>query len=402
MTGQMVDGMGGIKGKVAVVGIGYSKIARNVDQTLAALTVDACTAAVEDAGLRLSDVDGLAVFPSAPYLGAGNRDGVDVATANLLINHLALARVIRWYVQIDLGMVLSAVAHAVNALAAGACSCVLVWRALHQPTARYAAWTSREATGDSQFTAPYGCASILQWHGMAYRRYMTEYGATRNEMATLAVNSRRNADLNDHAFFQGKPMGEDDYMSARMVADPLCLFDCDVPVQGCAALVLTTAERARDLRHPPAYVAGYAQNTSARPELVSYALDDYMACAAPTGTRLWKTTGFSPADVDVAQLYDGFSPSVYYWLEALGFCGRGEAHQFIQGGRIELGGDLPVNTFGGSLSEGRLHGMGHLAEAVRQVTGRAGRRQVADAHVAVVTDGSPMMRGGAMVFSDQP
>ncbi len=394
--------MRSLKGKVAVVGIGYSEISRHVHRSLASLTVEACTAAVQDAGLSLRDVDGLATFPNAPYLGAGNRDGVDLATVDLVINHLGLASRVRWYAQIDVGMVLSAIAHGVNALIAGACDCVLVWRSLHRPRDRYAAWTSERASGDSQFTAPYGCASIIQWHAFAYRRYMAEYGATREEMATLAVNSRRNAQLNEHAFFRDKPMSREDYLSARTIADPLCLYDCDVPVEGCAALVLTTAERARDLRHPPAYVAGYAQNTSPRPALLSYALDDYLACAGPTGKQLWETSGLGPQDVHVAQLYDGFSPSVYYWLEALGFCHRGEAHQFIQDGRIELEGDLPVNTFGGSLSEGRLHGMGHLAEAVRQVTGRAGARQVADAHVAVVTDGSPMMRGGAMLFTDQP
>jgi acetyl-CoA acetyltransferase len=131
-------------------------------------------------------------------------------------------------------------------------------------------------------------------------------------------------------------------------------------------------------------------------------LDDYMACGRAASGQMWQRAGLGPDDVDAAQLYDGFSPSVYYWLESAGFCPEGEAFRFVQDGRIALEGDLPVNTFGGSLSEGRLHGMGHLAEAVSQVTGRAGPRQVKDAHVAVAMDGSPLLRGSGVVFTRDP
>jgi acetyl-CoA acetyltransferase len=232
---------------------------------------------------------------------------------------------------------------------------------------------------------------------------MHQYGATREEMATLATQQRRNANLNERAHFRDTPMTFDDYMNARFISEPLCLFDCDIPVEGCAAFVLTSAERARDLKNPPAYIAACAQQTSGgRRQLISYILDDYMACGATLADQLWRDAGLGPSDMRVAELYDGFSPSTYYWLEAAGFCGRGEAHAFIQDGRIELTGELPVNTFGGSLSEGRLHGMGHLAEAALQVTGRAGPRQVAGCDAACAIDGSPLLRGSGVVFTSAP
>ena len=250
--------------------------------------------------------------------------------------------------------------------------------------------------------APYGCTSIFQWHAMAWQRYMHKYGATREHLATFVVNSRRNANLNPRAFFYTTPMTRDDYLSARWIAEPLCLFDCDIPVEGCVALVLTTAERARDLRNPPAYVAGYGQNTSRRRTLFHYALDDYLACGASLANKLWASSGLGPQDMAAAQLYDGFSPSTLYWLEAAGFCPPGTAYAFIQDGRIALEGELPLNTFGGSLSEGRLHGMGHIAEAVFQVTGRAEKRQIPDAAAVCAIDGSPMLRGSGLVVTKEP
>ena len=318
-----------------------------------------------------------------------------------IINHLALAPEVRWYAQIETGMIAAPVIEGVHALLAGACDYVLIWRALHQPRS-YGAFSGARAAGDAQFLAPFGCISVIQSHAMAWRRYMHQYGATREHLGTLAVNSRRNANLNPRAFFYSKPMTRDDYLAARPIAEPFCLFDCDVPVEGCVALVMTSAERARDLRRPPAYIAGHGQNTASRRSLLFYTLDDYLANGQSLAAKLWSSAGLGPADMDAAQLYDGFAPSALYWLEAAGFCKRGEAHAFIQDGRIALEGELPVNTFGGSLSEGRLHGMGHIAEAVFQVTGRAERRQVPDAAAVCALDGSPMMRGSGIVVTRDP
>jgi acetyl-CoA acetyltransferase len=231
---------------------------------------------------------------------------------------------------------------------------------------------------------------------------MHRYGATRDALAALALNSRRNANLNPRAFFYKDAMSRDDYFGARWIAEPLCLYDCDVPVDGCVAIILTSAERARDLKNPPAFIAGYGQNTAPRRTLLHYALDDYMECGGSLVRKLWSSAGVGPRDIDAAQLYDGFNPSTLYWLEAAGFCAAGEGGSFVQNGRIALDGELPVNTFGGSLSEGRMHGMGHIAEAVRQVTGRAEQRQIESAEVACAIDGSPMLRGSGIVVTKNP
>jgi acetyl-CoA acetyltransferase len=390
------------RGKTAIVGVGYSQLTRHSQKPLGLLTIDACRAALDDAGVAPEQIDGLTTYPELPALGAGSRDGEDIVSVMYLINHLRLAQDIRWYAQIEAGMIASPVIEAVNALIAGACNYALIWRALHQPRGRYGAWTSNRAAGESQFMAPYGCTSIFQWHAMQWQRYMHKYGAKREHLATFVVNSRRNANLNPRAFFYTTPMSHDDYMAARWIAEPLCLFDCDIPIEGCVALILTTAERARDLRNPPAYIAGYGQNTSRRGALFHYALDDYIACGQSLANKLWSSSGLGPKDMAAAELYDGFSPSTLYWLEAAGFCQEGEAHQFIQDGRIALEGELPVNTFGGSLSEGRLHGMGHIAEAVFQVTGRAEKRQIPNATAACAIDGSPMLRGSGIVVTKEP
>ena len=393
------------RGKTAIVGIGYSAITRRPNKPLGLLAVDACRAAIADAGLRPEQIDGLSTYPESPFAGAGNRDGEDVVSVMYIVNHLPLAPDIRWYAQIETGMIASPMIEAVNALIAEACDYVLVWRALHRPVARSSAGKTAgppRAAGDAQFMAPYGCSSIVQWHALAWQRYMHRYDATRDALAALALNSRRNANLNPRAFFYQDRMSRDDYFNARWIAEPLCLFDCDVPVDGCVAMIVTTAERARDLKNPPAYIAGYGQNTAPRRTLFHYALDDYMACGGSLSRKLWSSAGLGPKDMDAAQLYDGFNPSTLYWLEAAGFCGQGEGGSFVQNGRISLTGELPVNTFGGSLSEGRMHGMGHIAEAVRQVTGRAEQRQISGAEVACAIDGSPMLRGSGLVVTKAP
>jgi acetyl-CoA acetyltransferase len=393
------------RGKTAIAGIGYSEITRKPQKPLGVLALDACRAAIADTGLTPGQIDGLATYPESPFAGAGNRDGEDVVSVMYIVNHLPLAPDIRWYAQIETGMIASPIIEAVNAIIAGACDYVLVWRALHRPIIRGAGAHSdgpSRAAGDAQFLAPYGCSSIIQWHALAWQRYMHHYGATREALVALAMNSRRNANLNPRAFFYKEPMSRDDYFNSRWIAEPLCLFDCDVPVDGCVAIIITSAERARNLRNPPAYIAGYGQNTAPRRALLHYALDDYMECGGSLARKLWSSAGVGPEDIDAAELYDGFNPSTLYWLEAAGFCGRGEGGSFVRDGRIALTGELPVNTFGGSLSEGRMHGMGHIAEAVRQVTGRAGQRQIPGAEVACAIDGSPMLRGSGIVVTKDP
>jgi acetyl-CoA acetyltransferase len=308
------------RGKIAIAGIGYSTITRRPQKPLGLLAVDACRAAIADAGLEPHQIDGLTTYPESPFAGAGSRDGEDVVSVVYIINHLPLAPDIQWYAQIETGMIASPLIEGIHALLAGACKYVLVWRALHRPQPRASSGTGAKTTaapraaGDAQFMSPYGSNTIIQWHALAWQRYMYRFGATREALAALALNSRRNANLNPRAFFYEERMSRDDYFNSRWIAEPLCLFDCDVPVDGCVALILTTAERSRDLRNPPAYIAGYGQNTAPRRTLFHYALDDYMACGGSLAAKLWSSSGLGPSEMDAAQLYDGFNPSTLYWL----------------------------------------------------------------------------------------
>lgn len=384
------------RGETAIAGIGRSAVVRNVDTPLSNAVLEACTSAVSDAGLAMSSIDGLATYPSLPYHGAQELDGYNFVSVPYVLDHLNVGNV-KWYSQISEGMAASAIVEAVNALLADSCEYVLVWRALSQPKGTYGARDSRTAVGEEQFTAPYGFSSIAQGHAVAYMRYMEEFGATREQMATLVVNSRHNASLNAYAYFNEAGLSMAEYLDSRWISEPLCLYDCDIPVQGCVAMVITRADRAKDLMNPPAYILGWAQQSLRAKPSIAYMLNDHMEAGGHLATQMWERAGVSASEVDVAELYDGFSPTVYYWLESAGFCGRGEAHDFIQNGRIALDGELPVNTFGGSLSEGRLHGMGHVAEAALQVSGRAADRQVDDANVAVAMTGSPLLRSAGLV-----
>ena len=391
----------GGRNRVCVAGVGFSPIERRGGAALGALALAAAEAACVDCGLALPAIDGLATYPTAPFLGARNQEGEDTIGVGFFLSEPRLAGV-RWYSQAGEGLVISAMRDAVNALIAGACSYALLWRAMYVPPGTYGQATMREAYGRQQFTAPYGCVSPIQWHALTYRHYLERYGARREDLVALALNSRRNANNNEHALFAGRTLSAEEYLASRMVADPLCLFDCDVPVTACVAAVLTTAERARDLRHAPALVAAIGQQTTQRVESISYTLLDHIEAGKPMADRLWGDSGLGPGDMDAAELYDGFAPSTLYWLEAAGFCGRGEAMAFIQDGRIALEGALPVNTFGGSLSQGRLHGMGHLVEAVLQLSGRAGARQLREPRAIAVFDGSPMLRGSGLVLTAAP
>ena len=389
------------RGRVAFVGVGFSPIERDSEVPLLRHAELAIANAITDAGLRPSDIDGLATFPSPAYRRAPQREGIDVIGVESVLSH-SLPGAVRWYAELNSGLVIAAIVEAALALIAGACSHVLIWRALGHPKGGTQGVAPPDAGGSAAFSAPWGCATALQWHALAWRRYLMRYGQPRDKMAALAITQRRHAALNPNAYFQNRPMTESDYLGSRMVADPMCLLDCDIPVHGCVAMVMTTADRARDLRHRPAFLSGFSMSAAPRPPLLDYTLLDHLEAGRPVARELWDSAGVAPNEIGAAMLYDGFSPAVIYWLEAAGFCGPGEALQFIQEGRIAIDGALPVNTFGGSLSQGRFHGMGHAAEAVLQASGRAGERQVSRADAVCVFSGSPMYRGTGIVVTREP
>lgn len=385
--------------RVAIVGVGHSRLLRNSDEPVDTYMREATEAAIADAGIAPSDIDGAATYPGAPYVGAVNREGYDRIGVEYALDSGLVPGPLSWYSEVSGGLITAAVIEAVNALLSEACTYAIVWRAMRQPPSK-ALSASGPASGNDQFTLPYGCASPVQWHALVYRRYLEKYGRNRNEMAGLATALRDYATSNPHAFFNDQPMTVEDYETAPLVSDPIGLFDCDIPVSGCVVMILTTTDRARQLEGSTrALVSGFAMNGRRQPLRINYAFGDYMDLGGRLGADLWSSSGMSANDMSSAQVYDGFSPSAVYWLESLGFCEEGAAFDFIEEGNIGRDGSLPLNTAGGSLSQGRLHGMGHLAEAVLQVSGLCGDRQIPSRGPICVFTGSPMMRAAAMVVS---
>lgn len=386
-----------LRDRVAIVGAGYSALTRRSPRLLAELTVEACDTALADAGIGRADLDGVATVPSMPAYGnAGSLDGVDIVSVGYLIRLLGIGPQVAWYTQTP-GLITSTVIDAVNALAAGACNFVLIWRAVHMPRGRYSNFSRPGAGGEDQFRAPYGWTMPAAWQAMAYQKYFADHDASREDMGRFVVHNRANANLNPRSFFRDLPLTLEEYMEARMIADPVCIYDCDLPVDGCAAIVLTTAERARALGRPGALITGYAQTTY--PSTGGFTDPENMWIGGDgMGRKLWAAAGVGPEEMDLALLYDGFSIFVWMWLESLGFCKRGEAAEFFRSGHGGLTGSLPVNTSGCSLGEGRLHGMAHLTEAYLQLSGQAGDRQVRNARRAVVTVGPGSWVSGGLVL----
>ena len=390
------------RSKVAIVGYAQSRVERHAKQTLGALTVETARQAIADAGLE--EVDGFvtgSLFPTAGSHPA--EDGVSLVTANWLAEHLGVnpryAAGFQGYGQIPGG-----VAMAVNAVASGAADYVLFHRALHNPAGRYHENVMREARGSQQWTAPQGYFGPLAMIALPYNEYLQRYGARREAMAAVVVEARKNGSRIPWSFWYERPLTAEEYLSAPMITDPICRYDCDIPVDGVAAFVLTSAERARDLPHRPVYVAGYASGAPVnRRTPLHWPLDDIMGVATETARRLWEASGVGPAEVDLPQVYDGFSPFVYFWLEALGFCPKGEAHRLALDGGIDSDrpGSLPALSGGGAIGNGRMHGVPQMLECYLQLSGRAGLRQREEASIGVACHSSPHF-GGAVVYSAQP
>lgn len=387
--------------KVAVSGVGFSKITRSAEIPLAAHALEAVKAAVADSGLKMEDIDGLATYPELPATGHAEIDGVTIVSVNCMMAMLRLPN-LAWHIQTESVNIGGALQQAANALLAGVCKYAVVWRAMHNPKGTYQNLPGQFASGAAQFTAPWGFGGPGQGMAVAYTRWLETHNQNREKMATLAVTQRRHAQMNPYAYFHGTPLTREDYLNSRMVAYPFCLYDCDIPVQGAVAVVLTLADRARDLKPQPAYLAGYGQRLHFEVAGRIGSLSSYMEGGRSSSRLTWERSGFTPKDVDVAQIYDGFSASVIYGLESYGFCKEGEALDFIQDGRIELDGELPLNTFGGSLSSGRIHGLQHIIEGVLQASGRAGERQVKDANVSFVGASAPIVQGTTFIFVREP
>jgi acetyl-CoA acetyltransferase len=399
LTGRFLAG-----NRVAIAGYAQSPVTRHSEQTLGALAVETARQAIGDAGLAVSQVDGFVTGSLFPTAGAHTAvDGISVVSANWLAEHLGINPRHAAGFQ-GFGQIPGSVSMAVNAVASGAADYVLVHRALHNPRGRYHENPMQKAGGSQQWTAPQGYFGPLAMIGLPYNEYLQRYGATREDMAMVVAEARKNGARIPWSYWHGKPLSPDEYLAAPMINDPICRYDCDIPIDGVAAFVFTSAERAADLPHPPVYVSGYATGAPVRRRLpVHWPLDDIMEVGAETARRLWEHSGVNPGEVDLPQLYDGFSPFVYFWMECLGLCPVGEAHRLVREGGIDSDrpGALPVLSGGGALGNGRMHGIPQMLECYLQLSRRAGDRQRADATVGLACHSSPHF-GGAVVYSSEP
>jgi len=375
-----------------ISGVGQSAIGRRLFRDDLELTCDAALAAIADAGLCPDDIDGIGAYPGPIQGGPGFAGpGVYEVQDTLGID-------VRWHLSgLEGPAQISPIIHAALAVAAGLCRHALVYRTVTEATA--AADTGRrgigagsaEISGFAAFFIPFGAMSAANWLALYARRHMYEFGTKKEHLGAVAITARRHAGLNPAAVYR-TPMSMDEYLGARMISDPFGLYDCDVPVDGSTAVIVSSVEAARDLPHPAVRFNAVGTALRARPLWDQWGDITTMA-ARDAAAHLWSRTDLKPADVDTAQLYDGFSFLTLAWLEALGFCKKGESGPFVEDGRIALGGALPLNTWGGQLSGGRLHGFGFVAEAVRQLRGECGARQVPDCEVAVVGVGGGPVAG---------
>lgn len=380
--------------KAAVAGFGHSPIYRRATEPLGKLAAGAARAAIADAGLRVSDIDGVATSPAFPAAGGGPVDGIDTVGTYFMIRALGLDPA--WCDQGG-AMITQSFVAAINAVAAGACRYALTFRALHNPSGRYGRTEQPVAYGGDQWYSPYGSTgptTIAQ----ELRRYMEKYGGTREQLGTFVVRNREQGLKNENSYWhQHRPehLTLAEYLDSRPISDPVSMLDCDIPVQGAAAFVITSAERARDLTARPAYVLG----TAISPEFFSgVGYPDSVESQLDAGRRmarhLYRNAGVSAADVDVANLYDGYSPNVPFWADAAGLCAEGQGLAWIADP------DVALNTSGGNLGCGRMHGVPHLMDGAMQVMGRSGPRQIDRADVSLVCIGGTHHAGGVVFGSD--
>ena len=373
------------RGKVAIAGVGETDYSRNSGRSELTLSLQAIHAALDDCGLTPRDVDGLLRWQVDTSAEA------EVA-ASLGVRDLKYFGDITQAGNVGAALVASASA----AINAGLADTIVIYRGMNGRSGRRygrGEVTGRGGAGATQFTEPFGV--LVPQHGLAMmtRRRMYETGVTSLHFAATASIIRSHANRNPRATFYETPLSIEDHQSSRFVVEPLHLFDCCLETDGAGALVLTSADRARSLKKPPAYVRAAVQTGYSR----SKGYTDTNAVSA--GPRIFAQAGLAPTDVDVVQLYDHFCPFVIFALEDYGFVARGQGGEFVASGQISWdGGSLPVNTSGGHLSEAYMQGMNQLIEGVRQVRGES-TAQVNDVEVSFVDTG---LGTGAAIFTREP
>src|SRR4051794_38063963 len=358
----------GLASTAAIAGIGATEFSKNSGRSELRLACEAVQAAVEDAGLQLSDVDGMVTFTmdTNPEIEIARNLGIGDLTFFSRIHHGG-------------GAACGTVQQAALAVTTGVADVVVCYRAFNERSgSRFGSGVQgrppipNAENAHYAWYSPHGLLTPAQWVAMSARRYMHEYGATSEDFGRVAVADRKHAATNPKAWFYEQPITLDDHQSSRWIVEPLHLLDCCQESDGGQALVVTSLERARDLPNPPAVIAAVAQGTGVDQHMMTSFYRDDIARLPEMGVvarQLWEGSGLTAADIQTAVLYDHFTPYVLMQLEEFGFCGRGEAKDFIRDGRIEIGGALPINTHGGQLGEAYIHGMNGIAEGVRQIRG---------------------------------
>jgi len=369
-----------LKDEAAIVGIGQTEFSKNSGRSELQLAAEAVRAALDDAGLTPADVDGMTTFT------LDTTDEIEVARAVGIGDLTFFSRVPHGG-----GAAVGVIHQAVMAVATGAAEVVVCYRALNGRSGmRYSSGVGEGiATADLihwSWYLPFGLMTPASWVAMFTQRYMHESGCTSRDLATVAVSTRKHAVNNPQAFFYKRPLTVEEHQSARMIATPLRLYDCCQETDGGCACVITTPARARDLRQPAALIRGVAQAAGAdqesmtsfyRPSIAGLPEMDLVA------RQVYRQSGLGPADVDAAVIYDAFTSIVLWQLESFGFCGAGEAKDFVKDGNLEVGGRLPTNTHGGQLSEAYIHGMNGVNEGVRLIRGTSTNQPRKNDHVLV-------------------
>jgi 17-hydroxy-3-oxo-4-pregnene-20-carboxyl-CoA lyase len=383
----------------AIAGIGATEFSKESGRSELRLAVEAVRAALDDAGLTPADVDGMVSFTM------DNNPEIEVAR-NLGVGDLTFFSRIHY----GGGAACGTIHQAAMAVATGAASVVVAYRAFNERSGRrFGAGVQNQvpmATTESAHFANYAPVGLLtpaQWVAMFAQRYLHVSGATSEDFGRVAVADRQYAATNPKAWFYNQPITLEEHQASRWIVEPLHLLDCCQESDGAQAIVVVSADRARDLAQAPVLIEAAAQGAGAQQEsMTSYYRDDLTGLPemGVVARQLWAATGLGPDDIDVAILYDHFTPFVLCQLEEFGFCGRGEAKDFLRDGSIGVGGRLPVNTHGGQLGEAYIHGMNGIAEAVRQVRGQS-VNQVPRAEHVLVTAGTGVPTSGLILGPDR-
>ncbi len=386
-------------GRASIVGIGATEFSKDSGRSEMSLASEAVAAAIADAGLKPSDIDGMVTYST------DNNPDVEIA------RHVGIGS-LRHFSRVHYGggAACGTIVMAAMAVATGVADAVVCYRAFNERSGRrFGAGVQdlpNAATAErAQFswTTPAGQLTPASWVAMVARRYMHLYGATSADFGRVAVAGRRHAANNPAAWFYNDPITLEDHQASRWIVDPLHLLDCCQESDGGQALVVTSAERARDLPNTPALIVAGAQGAGVDQwTMTSFFRDDIAQLPEMkvVADELWTSSGLTPSDIQTAILYDHFTPYVLMQLEEFGFCGRGEAKDFIKDGALEIGGRLPINTHGGQLGEAYIHGMNGIAEAVRQVRGTS-VNQVDKVENVLVTAGTGVPTSGLILGVDR-